>query len=224
MTQKVNIKHKEHLTHDVLRLVTDRPSNYSFEPGQATEVAINKPGWENKKRPFTFTGLPGDVELEFTIKMYPGHDGVTKEMDGLRVGDSLLIGDAWGAISYQGPGTFIAGGAGITPFIAIVKDLRGKKQLDGHRLIFANKTEKDIILKKNLETWLDGKVSHILSEENHQNYHHGKVDQDFLTSQGLDTEQKVYLCGPPPMMEALEADLYAMGISKEQLVAEHLTS
>ena len=60
----------DHVTHDVLRLKTEKPEGFIFIPGQATRVAINKEGWEKKKRPFTFTNLPDEDHLEFTIKTY----------------------------------------------------------------------------------------------------------------------------------------------------------
>ena len=62
-----------------------KPEGYTFEPGQATEVAINKEGWKEEKRPFTFTSLPDEEDLQFTIKSYRDHDGVTNELDGLVV-------------------------------------------------------------------------------------------------------------------------------------------
>ena len=76
-----------------------------------------------EKRPFTFTSLPGDDHLEFTIKCYTDHDGVTNQLGQLKAGDELLLHDIWGAIHYTNEGTFIAGGAGITPFIAIFRQL-----------------------------------------------------------------------------------------------------
>ena len=47
-----------HVTHDVKGFRLLKPEYYSFDPGQATELAINKPGWREEKRPFTFTNLP----------------------------------------------------------------------------------------------------------------------------------------------------------------------
>lgn len=64
----VKIKSIQHITHDVLQIVAEKPQHYNFTPGQATEVAINKKGWEKEKRPFTFTSLPHNDYLEFTIK------------------------------------------------------------------------------------------------------------------------------------------------------------
>ena len=40
----VAIKSLKLITHDVLQIVTEKPADYDFRPGQATEVAINKSG------------------------------------------------------------------------------------------------------------------------------------------------------------------------------------
>ncbi|NNE31224.1 MAG: flavodoxin reductase [Winogradskyella sp.] len=220
MSHHITLKKIELVTHNVLRLVTDKPQGYSFTPGQATELAINREGFKTKKRPFTFTSLPDDQELEFTIKMYPSHNGVTDELGTLKVGDELIIGDAWGAINYKGPGTFIAGGAGITPFIAILKDLERKDSLQQNTLLFSNKKEKDIIYKANLESWLGQDVFFVLSEEQKDNYTNGHIDKAYLADKNIDISKYVYLCGPPPMMEAVTADLYALGLPKSHLITE----
>ena len=119
----VKIKSIKHVTHDVLQIVTEKPENLKFTPGQATEVSINRNGWMDKKRPFTFTPLPVDNFLQFTIKTYPSHQGVTNQLLKLNTGDELILHDVFGAIAYKGEGLFIAGGAGVTPFISIFKHL-----------------------------------------------------------------------------------------------------
>jgi predicted ferric reductase len=45
-----------------------------------------------------------------------------QELGKLKHGDELII-RVWGAIEYKGEGVFIAGGAGVTPFIAILRQL-----------------------------------------------------------------------------------------------------
>ncbi|WP_047546126.1 FAD-binding oxidoreductase [Psychroserpens sp. Hel_I_66] len=220
MEHTITIKKIEHINHNVVHLVTDKPKNYTFTPGQATEVSINKNGWETKKRPFTFTSLPNDDELEFTIKIYPSHDGVTEQIETLKVSDQLLIGDPWGAINYIGKGAFIAGGAGITPFISILKDLKYKDQLEGNQLFFSNHKEKDIIYKNNLEAWLGSNLHLTLSNEETEDYDNGHIDENLLKKYNLDTTKQVYLCGPPPMMDAIKSDLWRMGLSKDLLVTE----
>lgn len=73
----VTVKSIGKVTHDVLGIATTKPDGYLYNPGQATEIAINKPGWEEERRPFTFTNLQNDDHLEFTIKTYPERKGVT---------------------------------------------------------------------------------------------------------------------------------------------------
>src|ERR1700761_9288448 len=92
------------VTHNVKRFRMEKPEGYHFTPGQATDVCVNKPGWENEKRPFTFTCLNSDDHLEFTIKSYNDHDGVTKQIGLLNEGDELIIDDPWGTIEYKGEG------------------------------------------------------------------------------------------------------------------------
>jgi ferredoxin-NADP reductase len=120
MKYNVKIQEIENLTHDVKRFRLEKPKDYHFIPGQATEVSINKAGWKEEIRPFTFTSLNSLPYLEFVIKIYSDHAGVTNELNSLKAGDELIVRDVWGAIEYKGPGYVIAGGAGITPFIAIL--------------------------------------------------------------------------------------------------------
>jgi len=144
----VKVKSINKITHDVLSIVTERPFEYGFTPGQATEVSINKSGWKEEKKPFTFTSMPIDDYLEFTIKTYPLHNGVTNQLLHLKKDDELILHDVFGAINYKGEGVFIAGGAGVTPFISIFRELASKNEIKNNRLIFANKMKADIILEK----------------------------------------------------------------------------
>ena len=223
MPHKVKIQEIGFITHNVLRIQTQRPADYSFEPGQATEVALDKEGWREKKRPFTFTGLPDDGFLQFTIKVYPGHNGVTDMLQTLEQGDHLLLDDAWGAISYKGPGIFLAGGAGVTPFIAIFRQLAQQNQLEGNKLLFANQRERDIIMQSEFHRWLGKDFINILSDEHSSKFPHGFIDTEFLKEHITDTDAKFYLCGPPPMMKSVQQDLAKLGVSKDQLVTEELS-
>ena len=87
MSYTIKVQQIEHINHNVIRMVTDKPANYSFKPGQATSLAINKEGLTSKKRPFTFTSLPEGDTLEFIIKIYTSHNGVTAQIEKLVVGD-----------------------------------------------------------------------------------------------------------------------------------------
>jgi ferredoxin-NADP reductase len=216
------IKSVKLITHDVLQIVAEKPADCIFEPGQASEVSINKPGWEEERRPFIFTSLPESDELEFTIKTYPSHKGVTNELLHLKKEDELILTDVFGAITYRGKGLFIAGGAGITPFISIFRYLKSKNEVDGHKLIFANKTKEDIILNDEFESLLGNNFINILSDEKTEKYAHGMISEGFLKTHIDSSCKNVYVCGPPPMMEAVEKQLLSIGIDKKVIVVEEI--
>jgi ferredoxin-NADP reductase len=216
----VKVISTEQVTHDVKRFRVEKPTGYSFIPGQATDVSINTTDLRNKKRPFTFTGLNNEAYLEFTIKIYPSHKGVTNELGKLEPDDELIIRDPWGAISYKGKGVFIAGGAGITPFISIFRDLQTKNEIAGNTLIFANKTKADIILENEFKKLTGLEFINILSDEQAEGYYHGMISEDFLKRNISDFSQKFYLCGPPPMMTAVKKQLANLGVGKNSIVLE----
>lgn len=220
MDHVVKIKSIEPATYDVLRIVTDKPAQYIFVPGQATEVSINKNGWRDEKRPFTFTCLPKDDYLEFTIKTYPTHKGVTNELLKAKANDELILRDVFGAIAYKGEGVFIAGGAGVTPFISIFRQLNSTNDLGNNKLIFANKTKRDIILQQELKSLLGDNFSNILSDEKTDEYAYGHITEDFLKATMGSVNQKFYVCGPPPMMDTVERQLADLQVNKQSIIKE----
>jgi ferredoxin-NADP reductase len=205
------------VTHDVKSFRVQKPAGYTFTPGQATEVSVNKPGWENERRPFTFTSLERDSWLEFTIKRYTG---VTHQLHELKPGDEIILHDVWGAISYKGPGYFIAGGAGITPFIAILRDLYATNRIDDNVLLFSNKTSRDIIYENELVRMMGKNAKFILSRERNDAYEHGLINSEFLKSKIADLRKHFYVCGPDKMVQDVSSSLAALGIQAESIVFE----
>ena len=216
----VKIISVDHVTHDVLRFKTEKPVNFNFKPGQASRISINKEGWEKKKRSFTFTNLPEDDHLEFVIKTYPSHEGVTNELLTLKAGNQLIVHEVWGSIAYKGEGVFIAGGAGVTPFISILRYLHGKKELGNNRLLFANKTLADIIYNDEFKDMLGQNFINILSQEEAEGFEHGLITEEFLKKHDINDYKYVYLCGPKPMMENIEGQLLKLNIKEDAIIKE----
>jgi ferredoxin-NADP reductase len=216
----VKIKSIHKIAPDVLQIVTEKPPLYTFTPGQATEVSINNEGWKGEKRPFTFTCLPKDDYLEFTIKTYPSHKSVTNQLLQLEKGDELILHDVFGAISYKGEGTFIAGGAGVTPFISIFRHLQSKSEIGNNKLIFANKTKADIILEEEFKNLLGNNFINILADEKVPGYATGQITEDFIKINSGGIAEIFYVCGPPPMMEAIEKQLIILHVDKKSIVKE----
>lgn len=206
------------VTHNVKRFVIERPDGYDFTPGQATEMAL--PETPDDGHPFTFTSLTDDKVLEFTIKGYYDHDGMTKKLHAKGPGDKVLIGDSWGAITHRGPGVFIAGGAGVTPFIAILRRLRDDGNADGHRLLFSNHTAADVICEKEFRAMLGDDFVSTLTREDVPGHLHRRIDADFLKKHVDDFSQNFYVCGPDPFVADINDALKDLGAKPDSLVFE----
>jgi len=220
MEKIVKILSIRDVTHNVRSYQIGKPEGYRFEPGQATEVSINKDKWKEERRPFTFTSLNEWPFLEFTIKSYHDHDGVTNELSKLKAGDELILRDVWGAISYKGEGCFIAGGAGITPFIAIFRQLHKEGSIKGNQLYFSNKTSADIILKEEFDSMLGPNVHYILTREDNPGYLKGPVNKEFLLREINDFTKPFYVCGPDKMISDINQQLAELGVNPETIVFE----
>ncbi len=220
MGQIVKVLSVEHLTHDVLRIVAEKPPELTYIPGQAADISINKKGWEKQVRSFTFVSLPKDDFIEFNIKTYPSHKGVTNELLSLKPGEEIIIHDVFGDIKYKDEGIFIAGGAGVTPFIAIFRKLEKENKIGNNKLIFANKTKADIILEDKFKALLGKNFINILSDEEHEGYEHGYVNADLIKKHRDEHTKYFYLCGPDPMMNAVEKQLASLGVPGDHIVKE----
>lgn len=208
------------VTHDVKRFIVTRPQGLDYRPGQGVELAIDSQGWRDRARPFTPTSLLEDRVLEFTIKRYPEHHGVTDRLHTLRPGAQLLISEPFGTITWSGPGTFIAAGAGITPFIAIIRMLAAEGRLENHSLFFSNKTPDDVICAKEFRHYLGERCRFLCSRQSGSGCQSGRIDAAFLEQNVDDFGQHFYVCGPPPFVQAVNGALESLGASPEALVFE----
>lgn len=217
-------------THDTNTFRFDLPAGATLDmlPGDHLYVHATVDG-KSVKRPYTPSSMPGTTGFfELTVKRYETGI-VSKFLHERRVGDDVLIsgpnpGGHWvdGMAKKVG---LVAGGTGITPMISIIRWILSKGLDVELSLLFANKTEADIIFR---EEWDRDAREH----RNFRCYHvlehppsgwtqgTGRITEALLRrhlpSPGPDTV--VFLCGPPAMVDALEGTLRTIGYSEETIV------
>ncbi len=211
MEHKAKIKHKRWLTHDVIQFTIERPEDFSYSAGQAIEATLNDPKFKDDWAPFTLTSLNRDEDLQFTIKIYSDHNGMTLALSKLNEGESFVITDPWDSFINKGPGVFIAGGTGVTPFIALLRQMKVDGNVDGSTLLFSNKTEKDIFLYEEFKSILGENFINVLTREEKKPYLHGRIDKEFLKKHISDFNQPFYLCGPDNFAEDIKGNLKELG-------------
>ncbi|MGB7932630.1 MAG: flavodoxin reductase [Gammaproteobacteria bacterium] len=216
----VTLLMSEFVTRDVRRFLVSRPPGFTFQAGQGVELAIKRPEWQDEHRPFTPSCLADDKILEFTIKSYPAHKGMTRELHSLSPEAELLLPEPFGTISYQGPEGGLAGGAGITPFLAIRRERVRAGDIDRRVLIFSNKTPADVICEKELRHYLGDRCILTCTEVQTPGYEYRRLDETSLGETIHDVNQHFYVCGSPGFMGAVNGALKKLGADPQSLVFE----
>ncbi|HRN47487.1 MAG TPA: FAD-binding oxidoreductase [Niabella sp.] len=216
--QTLKILNSGFITHDVKRFILEKPKGFVYRPGQSAHISINLPGWEDKIRPFTFTSLNDWPYLEFIIKIHDDHNGVTNELGKLKLGSELLLHDVFGSIEYKGPGIFIAGGTGITPFIAIFRALYISDNLRKIGLIYSNRTKEDIILGQELFKMLGPAYINIFTREGVIGFWERRIDRKYLIETIRNFDTRFYVCGPQKFTEDITKDLINLGVNPQSLI------
>ena len=214
----VKVIESKFINYDVKQFVVEKPEGYDFIPGQAVNISINEPDWKTEKRPFTFTNQKDAKNLEFIIKIYSDHNGVTNKLAGINAGDELILHDVFGAIHYEKPGVFIAAGTGITPFLAIFRDLYKKNKLRGNKLIFINKTSLDVIAGQELQRMFKDDFRPVFTREGVVGFRGKHIDRNFLIENIVDFSQHFYVCGPSDFVEKVVKSLKDLGADSDSLI------
>lgn len=220
MSRTLELKRIESVADRVHRLVLPRPEGFDFAPGQATELTLDRDGWRDEPRPFTMTSLPSAPELEFHIKSYPDHDGVTEQIGTLSAGARVTIDDAWGAIEDRGDGLFLAGGMGITPWLAILRARAAAGTLADSTLIYGVETRGELVAAEEFAAMEGLRLVIAVSEDPGPGEHAGRIDADLIARHLPKGDAPVYLCGPPPMEEAMAGHLETLGVAADRIVRE----
>lgn len=207
-----------YLTHDVKQFILEKPAGFIYRPGQSGHFSLNLPGWEDKIRPFTFTSLNDWNYLELIVKIYDDHEGVTQQMGKLISGSQLILHDVFGSIEYKGPGIFLAGGTGITPFISIFRALYYSGNMRQIGLIYSNHTQDDIILGDELFKMLGPAYLNVFTRQGVIGFRENRIDKNFLIETIRNFDTNFYICGPKSFTEEIAADLISLGVKPQSLI------
>ncbi len=224
------LTHIETDTHDTKTFRFALPADTTLDmlPGDFLYVHATVNG-KTVKRAYTPSSVPGSTGFfDLTVKRYES-GVVSRYLHDQKIGDTVLMsgpntGGHWvdGMAKRVG---FVAGGTGITPMISIIRWILTKKIDAELFLIFANKTEADIILR---DEW----DRHIQEFPNFHCYYlleqppagwtqgTGRVTTDVLRRHlpPPNSNTCIFLCGPPPMIDTLETTLKEFGYSEQAVI------
>jgi len=210
-------------------LKPDGHPGLDFNAAQVAWININTSPFTLHRNPFSISGSAHrKEELRFTIKNLGDFTAAIGELKG---GERVYVDGPYGNFSIDDPSAkkglvLIAGGIGIAPIMSILSTLSDQKDKRPVYLFYGNYDEKSIAFKEKIKDFQDSlhlQVTYTLEKP-------GKkisAEKGFISKQLLDKKLPkkrkalfYFICGPLPMIEAMEDNLIALDIPDKQVRTE----
>ncbi|KAE8360852.1 hypothetical protein BDV27DRAFT_161271 [Aspergillus caelatus] len=227
---------KDELAQNVYRFTFQLPGRQDvigLPIGQHVAIKATIDG-QAVSRSYTPTSNNLDLgRLELVIKCYPDGLLTGKYLANLQVGDKVQFRGPKGAMKYYNGLCkkigMIAGGTGITPMYQLIRAIcENDTDLTEVSLIYANRTQEDILLRQELEAFARDYPQNLklwyMLDHPPKNWAYGKgyvtpsVMAARLPKPSPDT--KVMLCGPPGMVNASKKGLVSLGYQSSGAVSK----
>jgi naphthalene 1,2-dioxygenase ferredoxin reductase component len=220
-------------THDVLRLRLEVLSGgpYAFSPGQFARLSF--PFARAEERDYSMANTPDEGVLEFHIRVMPQGAVSRRVSESLKAGDEVRVSGPLGAAylrqNHPGPMLCVSGGTGLAPIRAIVRAALDAGMRQPLHLYAGMRAERDVYLEDELAALAaqnrNLNLQIVLSDERvvegggrlrRQGLVSDVVAADFRDLSGF----KVYVAGPPPMVDAVTALARSRGVPGRDIHAD----
>lgn len=195
------------LSDSTIELNLTLPEALGFLPGQYVNLGV--PGTD-QTRAYSFSSLPGETDVSFLIRNVPNGLMSTYLTSEAKPGDTMSVTGPIGSFylrAVERPVLLLAGGTGLAPLLSMLKQLKKEPTEHPVFLLYGVTGTADLVK-------LD-ELSALASELENVNFATVLVDKEsgherigFVT-QHMDAvpfeieSADVYLCGPPPMVDAV---------------------
>ncbi|BAQ81828.1 MULTISPECIES: benzoate 1,2-dioxygenase electron transfer component BenC [Pseudomonas] len=192
-------------------------SQLAFLPGQYVNLGV--PGSE-QTRAYSFSSLQRDGEVSFLIRNVPG-GLMSSFLTGLaKAGDSMTLAGPLGSFylrDIRRPLLLLAGGTGLAPFTAMLEKIAEQGSEHPLHLIYGVSNDFDLVELERLEDFAaripQFSFSACVANPESQYPRKGYVTQHIEPVHLNQGDVDVYLCGPPPMVEAVSQFIREQGIA-----------
>lgn len=200
-----------------------------FEAGQFVWLNVGHSPFSLHENPFSIASAPASKDhLAFVIKEV---GDFTRSVGQIAPGTTAYVDGAHGNLAVGGRRAagiaLIAGGVGVAPLLAILRQLHHERDPRPIALLYGNRTPEQIVYADELREMqkdLDLQVEHVVSEPPAGwQGRTGMVDADCV-KEILDRPDAAdwlyFVCGPLPMIESVEEALVAIGVPGTQVISE----
>lgn len=214
--------------------VTLRPEGHAglkFQPGQFAWLTLRSSPFADREHPFSFSSSAAQTErLAFTIKAL---GDFTQQIKTVRPGERAYLDGPYGAFTpdrhdHAAGFIFIAGGVGITPMMSMMRTLADRREQRPLYLIYASRDWESVTFREEIEALaahLNLRVVHVLEQPpegwtGERGYITADILQRRLPSLKERNVYEAFICGPQPMMDAVERALLDLGMAMGDIHTE----
>lgn len=202
-----------------------------FMPGQFAWLTAWKTPFADAEHPFSISSSANRRdEIEFTIKELGDFTGTIKQM---QPGQRVYLDGAYGSFSvdrhpHAASFAFIAGGIGITPFMSMLRTLADRGERRPLVLLYANRNIEAASFRQEIESLksrLNLKVVDVIERppegwQGESGFINAAILDRHLPTDRRPNQLEVFVCGPQPMMDAVEKALGNLGLSPGDVHSE----
>ncbi|MCV0439169.1 MAG: 2Fe-2S iron-sulfur cluster binding domain-containing protein [Hydrogenophaga sp.] len=222
---KATVVALEDMTHDIKRLVLKPAKPIEFSPGQYVQLQFSA----EHVRPYSMAGLCDDGTFEFHVRLVAGGRVTGYIASRLKIGDSVKVsgplGSAYLRRKHELPMLCVAGGTGLAPILSILRGAIGAGMRNPVHLYFGVRSPKDVYGVEwltELQRVHPGLKVHVVigSGGDPARQRSGLVTQAIEEDLGDLEGWRAYLCGSPPMVEAVSLVARTKGVAPEHVHAD----
>ncbi|MBN3769509.1 FAD-binding oxidoreductase [Burkholderia sp. Se-20378] len=202
-----------------------------FEPGQFAELEV--PG-SGLRRPYSLANTSNwDGRLEFLIRLRPGGWFSTYLRERARPGDPLTVRVPMGGFGLFAdslrPRWFVAGGTGLAPILSMLRRMAEFQEMVDARLFFGVNQESELFMLDELAR-LQAELPRLRvdlcvwqPDEEWGGLSGTPVDALRIALAQNDGLPDIYVCGPPPLVQAARDVAMTAGVPDAQFASERFT-
>ncbi|MDX1654067.1 MAG: benzoate 1,2-dioxygenase electron transfer component BenC [Candidatus Competibacteraceae bacterium] len=205
----------------------DEGSKLAFLPGQYIHIQV--PG-SDQARSYSFSSAPGAERATFLIRNVPNGLMSRYLSETAKAGDRLTMTGPLGSFylrEVKRPVLMLAGGTGLAPFLSMLELLAEKGCDQPVHMIYGVTRDSDLVKVEALEDYaarIDSfSYTTCVVDEASRHPRKGYVTHHMDADALHDGDVDVYLCGPPPMVDAVLRHFDAQGIAPQSFHYEKFT-